>query len=172
MVKKEERDNLEESQNLYNEAVEKFRVLNKLSGTDYLNQLKDIVWTCIHAIKINEMDGDSHILLANAYLLIAESENNFKSINFAAAVIVHWKDASMSQYPYSKNTSNGRELSKRISDDLTGGPMGYRGPKEIVIGAIEALEKIHYADAISNQSLDLIFPADELAAKWNRWARK
>jgi hypothetical protein len=108
----------------YNKALKIYRELgNTRNLNEFGQQITEIIGLATEAIKQNKNDGDSHILMADAYKLfgirllseITEDRNEanesrwnlyMKSIFYSAAVIYHWKITPM----YSKEKALGEEI--------------------------------------------------------------
>jgi hypothetical protein len=108
----------------FNDALDINRSLQRYPerSPQYRQQLRQIVSLCQEAIALNERHGDGHVLLANAYFLMYidgfPDTGNPLPLHLASAVIQHWADEPMRQYPWTKNTENGNTIHSMVADAL------------------------------------------------------
>ena len=85
----------------YNQAVEQFKKLRKYSqdSPKYKKSLLEVIRLTKEALRKNKHDGDSHVLLANAYYLASlmnfPSDNYSRYLPLAVAIIYEWKTKPM-----------------------------------------------------------------------------
>jgi len=109
----------------YEGALGVYRQLRRypVFSPEYRQQLAQIVRLCQQAIALNDRHGDAHILLANTYLLMHHDDyspfGSTPPLHLAAAVIQHWADEPMRQYPWTKNVDNGTTMHGQISSALS-----------------------------------------------------
>jgi hypothetical protein len=108
----------------FNEAADLFKSLSQYSvtSTEYQMILRDIFDKCQHAITSDNRDGDSHILLANAYYLVYTVNHLVISqtlpLKLSAATIQHWIASPIVNYPWTKNKENGRKVYEMVTQDV------------------------------------------------------
>jgi len=108
----------------YEGALGVYRQLRRhpVFSPEYRQQLVQIVQLCQQVIALNDRHGDAHILLANTYLLMHHDgyspSGSAPPLHLAAAVIQHWVDEPMRQYPWTKNVDNGTTMYSQISSAL------------------------------------------------------
>ena len=114
----------------YNQALGHFRKLRDVeqSGPVYVSNLMMIVRLCQLTLKQRPADGDAHVLLANAYLLLALDAVLGPAYDFSilrgAAVIFHWRANPM----YSKEQAIGARILQGVSDQLAAERPKWMGP--------------------------------------------
>jgi hypothetical protein len=112
------------SEKALNDALDTFQSLRKFpeKSTEYLAHLFTVKSLCQDAISINQSLGDAYVLLANVYFLIyiGDFPQIRKSLQLwqAAAIIQHWIDEPISQYPSTNNTENGKKIYSLVSNAL------------------------------------------------------
>ena len=108
----------------YNKALDLYRKLRQypVKSSNYRNELLRIISLCQKAIENNDRNGDAHVLLSNTYFLMhidLFSETTISlPLKLAASVIQQWNDEPMRQYPWTKNTGNGRKIYDMVSNAL------------------------------------------------------
>ena len=118
----------------------------------YRRQLVAISSSCRLAIQLNDRHGDAHVLLANSYLLMFidgfPEVGDPLPLKLAAAVIQHWADEPMRQYPWTKNAENGHTIHAQVEDAVRTFLPTQRDPS-----SLQQLKAQYYADAISRDML-------------------
>ena len=108
----------------FNDALDIYSSLRRYPerSSQYRQQLRHVVSLCQEAIALNEKHGDAHVLLANSYFLMYidgfPETGNPLPLHLASAVIQHWADEPMRQYPWTKNTENGHRIRSMVADAL------------------------------------------------------
>jgi hypothetical protein len=111
-------------QKAFNDALDVYGKLRQfdVQSAPYRRALLQVLRHCQTAIALNNRNGDAHVLLANTFLLFYVDMNIFakdeEPLQLAAAVIQHWADEPMRQYPWTKNTDNGREIHRQVATAL------------------------------------------------------
>ncbi|MDO8970765.1 MAG: hypothetical protein Q7U74_08765 [Saprospiraceae bacterium] len=106
-----------------NEAIEHFTRLRFLMDTPprYRFELGEVIRLCQWSIAADNRQGDAYVLLANAYsLLDSQTKTTASEPHFymcwAGAIIQHWNDTPLRQYPFTKNGKIGDQLYEMIID--------------------------------------------------------
>jgi len=140
----------------YNQALDHFRRLRSLPNSDpaYAANLTTIVRLCQLAIRQRPADGDAHILLANAFLLLALafpfSEVYPYALSRAAAAIYQWKHVPM----HSKERAIGDSIFRGVNDQLASERPQWMGPAPPT--DLRALHFQFYQSALDPASLDTL----------------
>lgn len=126
-----------------------------IGSSSYHQALMEIIGILQDVLAKNNRDGDAHVLLANTYQLLhvdvfLDSDLSYPR-KLAAALIQHWIDEPMRQYPWTKNIDNGYQIYDQVSgakvfDDRF--PVYRIGKKEMV-----QLKQQYYRDALQHKTL-------------------
>jgi hypothetical protein len=106
----------------FNKALEQYKSLPYLDDDGYRRALYQIVLHCQNALNSRSNDGDSLVLLSNAYFLISmyvkPGEYDHDMLLRAARLITHWTNT----HPISSAEAaiNGKKLFSSISEKLSG----------------------------------------------------
>jgi len=134
----------------FNHAMDIYRQLRRYPehSNQYRQQLTDIASSCRLAIQLNDRHGDAHVLLANTYWLMFidgyPRAGDLLPLTLAAAVIQHWADTPMRQYPWTKNVDNGKTIYSQVSTAVRS-----HLPAQGDRSTLQQLEARHYAGAVS-----------------------
>jgi len=105
----------------FNQALDIYRQLRRHPerSMEYRAQLREIASKLRKAIALNERHGDAHVMLANAYFLMFldgfPRVGELLPLRLAAAVIQHWADEPMRQYPWTKNRDTGQTMYSQVA---------------------------------------------------------
>jgi hypothetical protein len=131
----------------FNQALEVYRQLRAYPerSLQYRQQLRQVAASCRSAIALSERHGDAHVLLANMYFLMFidgfPSAGDPLPLKLAAAVIQHWSDEPMRQYPWTKNRETAQTLYSQVTEARRASlPHG---------APMEELKATYYIDAVS-----------------------
>lgn len=116
----------------------------------YRSQLFNIVRILQNGIKSNNHHGDSHVMLSNTFLLI---HNDFfpeitiysKPLVYSAAIIQHWSDEPMRQYPWTKNIQVGMRVFSQVSEIIE---ISDYAPEIVTSRDMQTLKQLYYRNAI------------------------
>lgn len=163
-------DAREGSAGILNEAVSHYTRLRYLLDRParFRFELGEVIRLCQWTIAIDSRQGDAYVLLANAYSLF---DSHVASIGlephyylrWAAAIIQHWADTPLSQYPFTKNTQIGRTLYENIVSQIIRENVG---TYEQVVNQMKEWSKLYLQEALSPTSFATI--REQLNAEQNR----
>jgi hypothetical protein len=135
----------------FNQALDVYNHLRRypVHSFQYRQQLKQIAISCRSAISLNDRHGDAQVLLANTYLLMfiesVPQVGDCLSLKLAAAVIQHWADEPLRQYPWTKFVENGQKIHSQVADTIR---TFLSDQGHSVQSLMEGLKATYYADAI------------------------
>lgn len=114
-------DTRKDAGGIWNEAISHYNRLRLLYSEParYRFELGEVIRLCQWAIATNARMGDAYVLLANAYSLLDSQVQSsglepHYYLRWAAAILQHWADTPLSQFPFTKNASIGQTLRQGI----------------------------------------------------------
>jgi len=170
----------------FNDSLKIFRKLNQypVHSSQYRKALIKIVSLSQAAITYNKNHGDSHVLLANTFFLLhvdlfSETVISFP-LKLAASVIQHWHDEPIRQYPWTKNSDNGKKIYDMVSIAIiiADPNLKYKINQEMKKLKIECYEKALKIKTLAEimiekernmSSLKSKFTEKDLEVIWDKW---
>ena len=139
---------------LLNEAISHYTRLRYLydQPARLRFELGEVIRLCQWIIAMDSRKGDAYVLLANAYSLLdshvaSSGLDPHYYLRWAAAILQHWADTPLSQYPFTKNAKIGRKLYENIVTQLVLGEKA--GYCEQVVSQMREWSKIYLQEALS-----------------------
>jgi len=109
----------------WNEAMSHYGRLRLLYSEParFRFELGEVIRLCQWTIATDARMGDAYVLLANAYSLLDSRVQStglepHYYLRWAAAILQHWADTPLSQFPFTKNATIGQTLLQSIVQQL------------------------------------------------------
>lgn len=113
------------SDGILNDAIGHYSRLRFLTHDlpRYRFELGEVIRLCQWSIAADHKNGDAYILLANAYSELDSNvqfgaSDHFQYMRWAAAIIQHWSDTPLRNFPFTKNKKIGEKLYEEILDSV------------------------------------------------------
>lgn len=107
------------SDGIFNEAMGHYTRLRFLMNDipRFRYELCEVIRLCQWAIAADNKHGDPYVMLANAYSLLDSNvinDDHMFYMKWAGALLQHWKDTPLRNYPFTKN----REIGDKLYNDV------------------------------------------------------
>jgi len=143
-----------------NEAISRYSRLRYLINDlpRYRYELGEVIRLCQWAIAADNRLGDAFVLLANAYSLLdsnvsSSSLGYFYYMRWAAAIIQHWVDTPLSNFPFTKDVKIGQTL---YGDILEMTKKELRCSQEEAIHQMKVWSNLYLSEALNPASFGVI----------------
>ncbi len=122
----------------------------------YRYELGEVIRLCQWAITTDKRDGDSYVLLANAYslldtCLIIQSPDPEYYLRWAGGIIQYWIDSPIHNFPHTKNIDLGMNLYESIVNQFI---QSHHASRDTIIPLMVTLKEDFLNNAISPASYE------------------